>query len=752
MVKYMLICVMAVVVTAPLILADAPAKPAADNAKPADEKSSAVPWFERALAAAAEMQDDSARFALLVRIAEIQTRAGLISDAAATLNKVTDPWKKIGALNELVTKAAQMKKHDDAMNIAATIEDPFTRAFCFLSIARIDKDAKAFQAALTAGENIASAEGRLQLIGSVACEMVQAGMLNEALAALSTVKEQDKRDSLTCGMILYMTKPEEALPIARQITDPSARADALRSIARTPGNEANMEALLREAFDVAQKITDPERRKGTVAYIASEEASKGLVDAVKDACQANGFEPDESASLLARAYIAARKLDDARTAILSIKGNKARLEMLSDLVSAQMDAKDIVGALASIRDALEAAKKEKMSVDQILHLTLLMASEQVRSGDKKAAAETLTLAVSLAETDPEDNRFSLYRVADYQCEMGLYDDAAKTARKIREPWLAMMKTTEIIVKQAGAGDRDGARRIATDLIAYIKASMPDDKKSSAFEHLACEQTRAGMLDEAFALLKEITEDASRGMVYAHIASGEATLGEHDNAVKNFAQAVKLLTGKPGNGLIETAAMQSNAGFKEDAAKTYLLAKDAAKKDADPAAAARALYDIGYRQLAVNKKDARQTFADAAQISMKIEDSVAKGKSLSRIGIIQANNDFLPDASSTFAALADVCKAAKSNPLFDRGGEYDAFRPNTDCIECAVSHGMVEEARVIASSMNSIFERAVAFQAIANALAKKGGDALEKSLELVKDQPPEVRAAYYARVASLLSNK
>lgn len=331
----------------------------------------------------------------------------LLDEAAENAKAVTDEEQRDWALSEILTAQARAGLMEDAMATAERISD--------------------LRLIVVALRKMAGARA-------------QAGRFGEAFDAVEVIPDQRQ-------------KLEAVLSIME--------AGALREAkGRVVG--PGMEALIEKAVGALQAEPAPFEKLRAWARISTVQAGRGdregaeaSIVRIADLVAANGFERerDEALRLLATAYAQLGRIGEAR-AVLEESGDKDATPVLVAASRALLDE----GAPSRAYDAaagITAVRYRSVALSRI-------AVTQWRQGDADAARATLDEALEAAEKIEFSfaKSFAHSRIVDALAQVGRYDEAIESVKKIDDTGLKARALWAIAALRRKAGDEAGHEKTA----------------------------------------------------------------------------------------------------------------------------------------------------------------------------------------------------------------------------------------------------------------------------------------------------
>ncbi|HEV3164228.1 MAG TPA: hypothetical protein VGZ22_09380 [Isosphaeraceae bacterium] len=250
-------------------------------------------------------------------------------------------------------------------------------------------------------------------------------------------------------------------------------------------------------------------------------------------------------------------LEKAKKDILAMddsqeEGAGWRADALRDVGRAQLKLGDREGALATLRQAVEATSTIKAETPNFGKPRTLgeIAETQREAGDTAAARETLKLA--LQETEKAQGETvkwnALMDVSRLQTDLGNLEAAREAARKALSLAKAAQGSTQawhlgaIATSLAAAGDVPGAKELLKQA-TQVASAIPDaNEKAQALNNIAYDQARMGEYDDAFRTAATIEEPQMQAHALIGIAE-EATITDPEQRVWGGLRGKSLATDK-----------------------------------------------------------------------------------------------------------------------------------------------------------------------------------------------------------------
>jgi len=502
--------------------------------------------FDDARLAITRIDDTHYAGEALEALALAQARAGQASEAAATLGEIEpalylDYPRAVRAVSRALAESGAISA---ATSLADILTEPAMRARALVSICRHPDGAEqAAASARRAIDELPDPALRAELLTGYAATRdgeERDRLFGESLRLAGTLTGEKRWQALLAiGASQLPTDPagaRDAFAVAREVIrdtepDPMFWTDELWQMAMVQlraGDAAGARQTLAETQ--GEPFTDPDTwlRPVTLAAIAVSQADAGQPDVAHRACR-----------------LARRHAKQAR--------GEARIMTCHAIAAARAATGDLAGAAktaVTVLDIAETAEWEDdeetvaLAVEQGLHAAVHVAREMARAGREKKARQLLSEAATRTREWLENSAFTYIEVTgDLACalaELGKDSKAAKVAAW-DQTGTAMGRLHAVI-----------ARKLAHD----------------------------GDLRGALATAEKIGDPRVRAQAFCHITSALTSRGERTaaravlaSAAGQLRAAADALLAVPA--LIEIAAAQAEAGYREDIPDTLELARLAA---------------------------------------------------------------------------------------------------------------------------------------------------------------------------------
>jgi hypothetical protein len=455
-----------------------------------------------------------------------------------------------------------------AMRLSKDLEADAERAIgrAFAKLGSIADARTTWQAALdatTAISSINTSEERAQLYTAIARAQNEAGEQSEARLSLRQAGQAAR--AISSDFRLRFTPPPGMESMLDHV---GKKATALQKIAQLlaeMGDQAASEDAFRLAIETADSIKEPlsrVRRLLEIAQAGRGEAAKGLWQKCIDLA-------------------------------LALQEEHPRAKAVEAVLRARLLALPADETVAIVADRLKG---------DLQHYALWIVADAIAASDKPVAKQTLarlSQLASQAEFDRPSKKIKVYeRIAEAQARIGDYDGAYLTAGQ-PEPVnnIQTFRATQarahvmraIAAAQLQAKERDAAKQtvqLALEMISPLPAE--DAEAYYPLAELCMLQARAGDLAGAL---------------------------QTANAVSSSQQKVSILT--------EIAAAHAEANRPDEAKKTLLLARDAARSAPNDA----------LWLFTANTSEARRLFDQSDDPSVSVQATLAGA--LARLGDLDA---------------------------------------------------------------------------------------------------------------------
>jgi tetratricopeptide (TPR) repeat protein len=258
--------------------------------------------FQQALAAAERIEDADWRSWAYRAVALALAQAGQTEQALAAAERIENAYwhsEAYGAVALALAQAGQIEQAQEAFQqalaAAERIEEAGNRSEAYRAVAlalaqagQIEQAQEAFQQALAAAERIEDADWRSRAYGAVALALAQAGQIEQAqeafqqaLAAAERIENAYRRSEAYRAVAEALAQAglaEQALAAAERIEDADGRSRAYRAVALAlvqAGQTEQAQKALAQALEVARQISSPGSRYDALWKVARASAEIG---------------------------------------------------------------------------------------------------------------------------------------------------------------------------------------------------------------------------------------------------------------------------------------------------------------------------------------------------------------------------------------------------------------------------------------------------------------------------------------------
>ncbi|MFC6094324.1 hypothetical protein [Saccharothrix lopnurensis] len=268
----------------------------------------------------------------------------------------------------------------------------------------------------------------------------------------------------------------------------------------------------------AEALTDPDRRPGAAVHLAGALAAGGHLDRAEELASSI-TDPDrrtEAQLALVGSMIATGHVERAGSVARGLLAAQARIAALVLLARAAAGAGDEAGALRLAASAREVAESLSGS-DQREHALVSAAEAAIAAGDLRGAEELCGVM-----SEPSLQLPVLARLVAAAARSGDHGQAGRLALLV-----------ENRVTAASRRERDHrplvvamtATRDAAEVEEYISSINPAHKRIDALVAWVAETGDPGPLEDAVALLPEVSRDRGEHVVEAFLALGDVRRAE-----------------------------------------------------------------------------------------------------------------------------------------------------------------------------------------------------------------------------------
>ncbi|WP_144120912.1 caspase family protein [Catellatospora sichuanensis] len=513
----------------------------------------------------------------------------------------------------------------------------------------------------------------------------------EVMALLSIRRKNltDRNTNIPAGLPAvwaHLGQPARAEALARSISDPRQRAQALTAATRAAAASGDPD----RAEQIARSVTDPYLRAQALTAATESAAASGDPDQARRLAA----DAEQAAWSVTNPYLRAQALT-AATRAAAASGDPDRAEQIARSVTDPgMRAQALTAATESAAASGDPDQARRLAADAE------QAAWSVTNPNLRAQALTAATKAAAASGD----RDQAWRLAA---------DAEQAARSFTDLGMRAQALTAAAEAAAAVGDLDRARRLAADAEHAARSSFDQHVKVQALTAVAEAAAASGDLDRARRLAADAEQTAR-------------------SVTNPYAQAHAL-----------TAAAEAAAavGDPDRARRLAADAEQAARSFTDPYVRAQALTAVAEAAAAVGDPDrARRLAADAEQAARSITDPYVRAQALTAVAVAAAASGDLDQARRL---AADAEQAAKSiiNP------DLQAYAP-TAVAKAAAASGDPDRAEQIARSVTDPGMRAQALTAVAVAAAASGDPDQARRLAADAEQTARSVTNPYLRAQAL----
>jgi hypothetical protein len=562
--------------------------------------------------------------------------------------------------------------------------------------------------------------------------------------------------------------------LARTITDPNARAGALREVAVA----AAQAGALDDAVALARAVAGPARAwtlndLAVAAAEASEpDRANWLTAEAETAARALPDADDQARALIGLAVAAMEAGDTDRARRLAAEGEAtARTAITPEARERRLRALAAAAAKGGDLDYAEALASDIASpYDQARTLTDLTEAAQARDPDRarrlaaeaeakarditspytraralsglvgaaaqagdvdrarRLAAEVETAARDI--TSPHDHALVLTRLAAAAAQAGDFDRAEALADNIAGPTARAQALSAAAAAAAEAGDADGARRLSGEAAAIARRLVSPDARDEILGGLAVAAAEACDVPRAVSLAHDISSIPDRAQALTFAAGAAADAGEIDlgcRLARDAGDLARTITsrGARDTALGELAVAAAHAGHADSA---VAVARDITT----PYDQALALSELAILAAQAGEFDtARRLAADAENVTRTLADADQRAWALSKVA----------------AAAMEAGDAGRAETLARAIASLDA-NPGalSGLVRAAARLCDLDRAEAFARGIAGADERAVELTGLAAAAAQAGER--RRARRLMAEAEPLAREISNTRVRIL----
>jgi len=464
--------------------------------------------IQGALASARSINDKTLRARSLDRIVgvqviaeDIQGTAWSISEALATARSIEVEGFRSSAVSRIVKLQIATGEFQNALITARAIENTSEREEAIRQIVVAQATAGDVEGALNAARNFNSELNRAGALSSVAGILVSVGDILRAGDIARRFEVEMLRSIIFSRIAMAQADAgdfEGALTTAQNTKRRDSRT--LSHIAEAQANDGDVQGAITTARSIKSELS----RTVTFISVARVLAAAGDIDGAMSVTQSIESEHSrgEAFSHIAGMLANAGNVQDALRIALRIKAQSHRAAALGRIAIAQAEGDDTRGALATVRNIIEAEGRRDEALTHIV-------KAQADVGNFRGSLST----VWRIEGEPRRAE-ALGYIAEARANVGEIQDALSAAWSIEDKYRRVAVLTHIATERAAAGDFPGALDIAGGI---------QDKRfhAGALKEIAAAWARLGNIQGALDLARGIGFELSRIEALSHIAVADS---------------------------------------------------------------------------------------------------------------------------------------------------------------------------------------------------------------------------------------
>ncbi|MEU0558626.1 hypothetical protein [Dactylosporangium sp. NPDC006015] len=380
---------------------------------------------------------------------------------------------------------------------------------------------------------------------------VTLGQPDRAEALAQSITSRDARVKALTGLVTAAASvgdhgranalAAQAEQIARSITSPSSRANALIDLAGavSASDHSLARVLAAQAESAARSITDLDQRERALIDLAAVVTASGDYDASEQIADAIGTSQEQARVLSDLAIAVAATGDHARAERIarSFTEPHCLARALTALVAAAAAAgrHDKAGALATeaeliVRSLIWYSRGRALFE---LATALDVAGDHNRAQGMASEAERIARSGADSLFGPA----TLTNLATAATAAGDHDRARRLALQAeqntlsptRDPGQQARALTSLIAVFSAAGDRDKAMALASRAEQLAGSIIDADKRSRALHGLATAVTAAGDHERAAEIARSLADQEAQAQALTDLATAIAAAGDLDRA-------------------------------------------------------------------------------------------------------------------------------------------------------------------------------------------------------------------------------
>jgi hypothetical protein len=544
----------------------------------------------------------------------------------------------LGDIPRMVTYATDTARHDQMLRLTGGDAAALTEITTTLNLIKQQDDPDLIGALRLAHHRDQLSDRNSNTPAGLPAVWATLGQPTRAHALARSITDPDqKADALVrlAEALVAAGHPERAARVAaaaetaaRSITDPDRKAAALGRVAKALAAGEHPE----RAEAIACAITHPDRKADALVRLAEALAAAGHreravgVAAAAETAARSITDPDRKADALRRVVEAlvaaghperaARVTAAAETAARAVTHPDRKAAALRRVVEALAAAGHPEQAARVAADAETAARSitnPDRKADTLVRLAMALAA----AGHPERAE-----AIARSINDPSRQAAVLGRVAGALAAAGHSEQAARVAadaetaaHAITDPGRQADALRRVARALAAAGHSEQAARVAADAETAARAITDPEQQVAVLGRLAMAFAAAGQLERAEAIARAITHPHLQAAVLVRVAGALATAGHPERAAQVAADAetiARAITNpyRKADALVRAAGALATAGHPERAAQVAADAETAARAITSPYRQAEALERVAGALAAAGHSERAEAIARA----------------------------------------------------------------------------------------------------------------------------------------------
>ena len=493
--------------------------------------------------AARSITDPDMQTHALADVAAALAGAGLPEQAIAVAQSITEPSTQAHALAGVAAALAKDGHYQQAITAARSITDPARQARALADVAAaLAEDGQPEQGASVAGQaetaarSITDPDTQAHVLADVAAALAKDG---HPARRLSFPRQRtNPRQALANEAVALagIRQYEQAIAVARSITDPDMQARALADVAAALAKDGQPEqaaSVAGQAETAARSITDPDTQAHVLADVAAALAEDG--------------QPEQAASVAGQAETAARSITDPDTqarALTDVAEALAGARLYEQAITAAQSITDPAfrtHSVARVAAALAKDGQPEQAIAVARSITNPNAQASALAGVAAALAKygepEQAVAVARSISSPGMQARALADVAAALAEDGQLEQAAPiagqaetAARSITHPGTHAWALARVAAAFAGAGQLEQAASVAGQAETAARSITDPDRQAHALADVAAALAAGGRPEQGIAVARSITAPGTRAQAQADVAAALAAGGRPEQAV------------------------------------------------------------------------------------------------------------------------------------------------------------------------------------------------------------------------------